>query len=155
MNYSDYPKGNFVKLSNFEKMVLFPSFKCWKIGNQGGISGLILQGTQACQGKNLDPCNWSNAEILCKTLIWYLEEPKAKGMKKGNQFFLFGFLELNRLGREWWRSIEEFREGLLNSLAHNKHGWIERDWSYKRNLTFKLLVQGPWKFLNVWWNWKH
>ena len=80
-----------------------------------------LQGTQDSQGKNLDPCNWSNAEILCKTLIWYLEEPKAKGMKKGNQFFLFGFLELNRLGREWWRSIEEFREDLLNSLARIKH----------------------------------
>ena len=57
MNCADYPKGNFVKLSNFEKMVLFQSLKRFKIGNQGGIAGLILQGTQACQGKNLDPCN--------------------------------------------------------------------------------------------------
>tara|TARA_B100002051_G_scaffold93886_1_gene89702 strand:- start:340 stop:456 length:117 start_codon:yes stop_codon:yes gene_type:complete len=38
---------------------------------------------------------------MCKTLRLKLKEPKAKGMKKGNQFFLFGFLELNRLGREW------------------------------------------------------
>ncbi len=37
MNCADYPKCNFVKLSNFEKMVLFQSLKCWKIGNQRGL----------------------------------------------------------------------------------------------------------------------
>ena len=82
MNCADYPKGNFVKLSNFEKIVLFPSFKCWNIVNQLGIAGLILQGTQACQGKNLIPVTEAMVKSCAKPSFDTWKNLRAKEGKK-------------------------------------------------------------------------